>query len=425
LRDPERRRALAEDIDRGPMPAELEELLGRARQCTEARDAIAILRDAVAKFPDFVPARVLLVRNLVSIQSTAEAITLTKELCASDPTSIPAWLMLAEILMGSYEYPSALEAISRAKAADTNDRRPVLLEAMMLQQQEKFDAALEKLGDALKLPDRRFVSNATLVGHRVLMQTERGHNTAMQSELELLVQQAGEDVEKKAETASLMVQLAGIVLAKGRPLLAREILARVERLAPERTPIDVSPPREVRLFELADETVRAIEANVKQPSASTLVLSGQGHLAPIALLIGSSVLLLACLAAMLGGAISGLVLITMLFCGGGIVSAVGMLGRYRGEGYLEVRPFHLVEVTGRQARIIPLLALIGARQLSGRVELSFEEGVAPVELDGSSELIRLIQKGLGQRSRLLSLMASDLIETEQHLEPLSWVSRAL
>lgn len=428
LRDPERRRAIAERLLDGGLPPELEALLNQvdaAMRENNVHGAVELLRAAVQQFPSFEPARVMLARQLTGLQRSAEALQHAKALCELKPDSVPAQLLVAEIQMDSYEYAAAREAIARAKELDPNDRRPLVIEAMMYRQMEKYDDALVALEKALILTDRRYVPDAQLIGHRVVMQTDRGHATAMKFEVERIVVGAGQGQEERAAAASLLVQLAGVVLGKARPQLAREILAQAQALAPERKAIDVGAPREEKLEHLAAATQQAV-AKTRAERPAHLVVRESRRTAAMTLFVGS--ILLVAVSTVIAMNVGGNILTTAtLFLGiGGIVSGRKMLARAKSGGgagaldYYEVRPFHFIEVFGGTVRIIPLLSLTGIVHKEGGAELRFEAGVPPIELDGSSELYGLLDSVLAQRERLLSLLTSDLIETEQQLEPLDW-----
>lgn len=426
LRVPDQRRAVAERLQQGGLPPELEALLTQVDAASRERDrprVIELLKTVVERFPAFEPACVMLIRNLLEGQATTEALRYATALVQRNARSLTALLLLAEIQMGSYEYVAAREAIAKAAALDANDRRPPMLEAMMLAQMEKHDEALAKLDDVLKLPDQRFVPDAQVIGHRVLLQTERGQADAMHQELDRIVKGAGDE---KPRAASLLVQLAGIVLANERPHLAREILERAWGLAPDRPRLDVGAPRELAVSALPEPTQRVVNENRQRPPQHVVVIPASRRTGALALFFGSIALLALTGFLFVNTGEGSLICMFMFLAGGGVIAGRELLRRSRGAGtgggadYLEVRGFHLVEIMGKKARIIPLLSIVGIREDFGKATLLFEQGVEPVELDGSDPLFGILRAAAAQRSRLISLMTSDLIETEQEREPLEW-----
>lgn len=429
LRDPERRRAIAEELQKGALPAELEALLAEVDDALRKKDhpaAVSALRKTLERFPAFERARILLARELAAMQRSGEALEHVKVLCEQHPHAVEPLLLMAEIQIDAFEYAPARATLRTAMRLAPEDRRPVMLEARMLSQMERYDEALEVLGIALKRPDRRFISDAEIIGHRVLMQTERGHHSAMQEEVERIVAAAGTDTENRKSAAGLLVQLAGVVLGRGRPLLARDILGRIPALAPERRPIDAGPPREVPVERLPDITRSAVLKMRGAPTESVILRQRRGPWLAASLLVAS--LCMGVFVAVLYvdsgsetvGTLTGALSLFCLALGIYELSKVRNFGKGKGADYLELRPFHLVEIIGGTARIFPLLSITGMRPVPNGVELHFEQGIPPVELGGGEELYVMMQRAAGQRQRLLSLLTSDLIETEQHLETLEW-----
>lgn len=426
LRDAEHRARLAEQRAGGGVPETLELLLNQAEKAQDADDphtAIERLREAVDQFPDFAGARVALARLLGSIQRTKDALSVAEQLARLRPNDAGPQVLLAELYAGTYEYEPARAALAEAMRLAPNARRPLIAQASMLAQMEKWDAALASLDRALELPDRT-VSDGEVVGRKVQLQMQRGVPEALEAEVQRVVERA-ETPEEKAGAASLLSSLAALAFRKDEPAQAHAILRRLAALRPGQPKLALDVPAALPIAQLPASAREEIERGREQPRESMLVFPREMPQGPAMLYVVSVTALV--LAVVLYGIVS--LVGTVVF---GAISVLAWQGARRwrnalkeGRGlppldFVELRPLFLVHVEGQKAQAFPLLALKRIHDQPGAgAALYFVDGRV-VRLSTEVPLADVLRAAAQQRERLISLLAADLLETEQTVDPVEW-----
>lgn len=426
LRDAEHRERLAEQRGGGGVPEALELLLTQAEKAQEADDphtAIERLREAIDRFPDFAGARVGLARLLGSIQRTKEALTVAEQLARLRPSDAGPLVLLAELHAATYEYEPARAALAEAMRLAPNARRPLIAQASMLAQMEQWDAALASLDRALALRDRT-VSDGEVLGRKVLLQMQRGVPEALEAEVQRVVERA-ETPEEKAGAASLLSSLAALAFRKDEPAQAHAILRRLAALRPSQPKLALDVTAAAPIARLSASAREEIERGRAQPRESMLLFPRELPQGPALLYVVSVTAFV--LAVVLLGTVGPIG--TAIFTAAGVLAWLGARAWRQalkeGRGlppldFVELRPLYLVHVEGQQAQALPLLALRRIHDQPGAgAALHFADGQV-VRLATEVALAGVLRAAAQQRERLISLLAADLLETEQTVDPVEW-----
>jgi tetratricopeptide (TPR) repeat protein len=427
LRDPHQRQALAEQQAMGGASEELEQLMRQAAAAESADDphtAIARLREAIDLAPNFAGARYELARLLGGIQRTADALSVAEQLARLRPADAGPQVLIAQLQMQTYEYGAAEAALAAAARLDPADRRTPYVEAQMRAQMERWDDALAALDRALQLPGERYISDADIRGRRVLIEMQRGVPGALEAEVERIVA-AATTPEAKATAASLLSSLAALALRQQTPDVAQTILNRITALRPSQPAVSLAVPGAFPIDRLSSGAQAEVGKCRFAPRSSMLVFPRVAPRGPV--MLGVVAVTSCVLAAVLYG--------TVGWVGSAVLAGLGVAGLVRafwwerelaaGRGlapidYLELRALHLVFVSGATVTPMPLLALTRVHDQPGAgATLSFAGGRV-VQLPSEVPLTGILQAAMHQREHLLSLLAADLLETEQALEPVDW-----
>ena len=248
LRDPARRRAAM----RPEVPERLRELLRSAMSTLDARQALTLLKRAVAEFPDHVPAHVMHASCLARIDA-ADGLTAARALSTRFPNDVEVQLLHATLETAS---GPRREALRRAWEIAPGDRRPLYLDAKELVTLRRFDEAMKAIELAQAIPDESDVSNAQLAGARLLVRMEKGEALKLD--------------DATPELCSTLVSLAATMIQTNRNVYARTLLDKVHALDPKRPPIPFGPSVHIPLDRLPKATREAVEHNAHSPSRRTV-----------------------------------------------------------------------------------------------------------------------------------------------------------
>jgi len=424
LRDPVQREAITERLK----DPELAALFEGAQQAVLRGSAAAgdVVQALINRFPDYRPARELQIRYLLRLGRVDEAKAFCEAYAARFARDLEALLFIASIDLELDEGVKAFARVEAACAIAPADRRAQLLRASVLERMERWPAALEAVELALSSTDRRYVTDAQVIARRVLLRLALDQRSIAEAEVTKLVTDATSS-EARVSTATLLVQLAGHILEKGRTQhvsFAARLFEQATQLDSRRTfTLDVH--YELPISELPPELSAHVAKIRETRPPHVLQLPQSTTLAGCALLIGVAL------------ASAGLLFLADRFLEPELKRwAVNLVGlgavalvlymlfrptRPRDFDFLELRPMHLIRAQRNRVTVVPILRIAGVMAVgTTAASVQFEDGGAMILDSIQSKLADFFGALEAQLHRLRCLASCDLLENELEREPLPW-----
>jgi tetratricopeptide (TPR) repeat protein len=124
-------RRLEERLGRDPSSPTFAPLADAYRKAGRTREAIALCREGLARFPDYATARLVLARALLEDGNPDGALTELRAILAANPADARAHRLAGELERRAGRIPQALEHLRRAVALDPSDRESSLLATVL------------------------------------------------------------------------------------------------------------------------------------------------------------------------------------------------------------------------------------------------------------------------------------------------------